>query len=134
MVWLALAAPTSFLASADLLHAAVASPSHFFRKDARAAPANFLAAASALQVDPAWALLSAFGAAVAPVAPELLERFARFEALTLLELRDAFEAADGRFREWVRAPENAGRPISEAPDYLDRIALDSLLERRTWAE
>lgn len=73
-------------------------------------------------------------AAVAPVAPELLERFARFEALTLLELRDAFEAADGRFREWVRAPENAGRPISEAPDYLDRIALDSLLERRTWAE
>ena len=73
-------------------------------------------------------------AAVAPVAPALLERFARFEALTLLELRDAFATADERFQGWVRAPENTGRPISEAPDYLDRIALDSLLERRTWAE
>jgi hypothetical protein len=73
-------------------------------------------------------------AAVAPVAPELLARFERFEALTLLELRDAFAASDQRFQAWVRAPGNAGRPISEAPDYLDRIALDSLLERRTWAE
>jgi len=34
----------------------------------------------------------------------------------------------------VRDPANEGRPISDAPDYLDRIALDSLLERRTWAE
>ena len=73
-------------------------------------------------------------AAVAPVAPELLARFERFESLTLLELRDAFDAADRRFQDWVRAPVNEGRPISEAPDYLDRIALDSLLERRTWAE
>jgi phage terminase small subunit len=73
-------------------------------------------------------------AAVAPVAPALLERFARFEGLTLLELRDAFAGSDARFQAWVRAPENEGRPIAEAPDYLDRIALDSLLERRTWAE
>ena len=73
-------------------------------------------------------------AAVAPVAPDLLARFEQFESLTLLELRDAFTAADERFQQWVKAPENAGRPISEAPDYLDRIALDSLLERRTWAE
>ena len=33
-----------------------------------------------------------------------------------------------------RDPANETRPISEAPDYLDRIALDSLLERRTWSE
>lgn len=71
---------------------------------------------------------------VAPVAPALLEAFSRFERLSLLELREQFEAADGRFRDWVRDPLNEGRPISEAPDYLDRIALDSLLERRTWAE
>ena len=71
---------------------------------------------------------------VAPVGPELLQAFARFEGLTLTELRTAFEGADLRFRAWVRDPANAGRPIAEAPDYLDRIALDSLLERRTWAE
>jgi hypothetical protein len=73
-------------------------------------------------------------AGVAPVAPEILSAFERFEGLTLLELRARFEEADGRFRAWVRDPVNEGRPISEAPDYLDRIALDSLLERRTWAE
>jgi hypothetical protein len=71
---------------------------------------------------------------VAPVAPELLEVFERYESLTLLELRAGFEEADRRFQEWVRDPANEGRPIAEAPDYLDRIALDSLLERRTWAE
>lgn len=71
---------------------------------------------------------------VAPVAPDLLEAFGRFEHLTLTELQEQFSAADARFRDWVRRPENAGRPIAEAPDYLDRIALDSLLERRTWAE
>lgn len=71
---------------------------------------------------------------VAPVAPDLLEAFSRFEGLSLLELREQFDAADARFRDWVRDPVNEGRPISEAPDYLDRIALDSLLERRTWAE
>jgi hypothetical protein len=72
--------------------------------------------------------------AVAPIAPELVEAFSRFEGLTLTQLQEAFDAADGRFRSWVRDPANEGRPISDAPDYLDRIALDSLLERRTWAE
>jgi hypothetical protein len=73
--------------------------------------------------------------AAAPIAqPELLEAFARFEHLTLMELQEAFDACEARFRAWVEAPENAGRPIREAPDYLDRIALDSLLERRTWTE
>jgi hypothetical protein len=72
--------------------------------------------------------------AVAPIAPELVEAFARYEGLTLTELQDAFAGADERFKAWVRDPVNEGRPNSEAPDYLDRIALDSLLERRTWAE
>lgn len=71
----------------------------------------------------------------APVAqPELLDAFARFEHLSLTELQAAFDAAQARFRAWVEAPANAGRPLREAPDYVDRIALDSLLERRTWAE
>lgn len=70
----------------------------------------------------------------APIAPELLGAFAKYENLTLLELRAGFEQADRRFQEWTRDPANAGRPINEAPDYLDRIVLDSLLERRTWAE
>ena len=70
----------------------------------------------------------------APIAPELLGAFAKYENLTLLKLRAGFEQADRRFQEWTRDPANAGRPINEAPDYLDRIVLDSLLERRTWAE
>lgn len=73
-------------------------------------------------------------AGVAPVASDLLERFAQFEHLSLTELQEAFDAADARFKAWVQTPGNETRPISEAPDYLDRIALDSLLERRTWSE
>ncbi|WP_217912839.1 hypothetical protein [Miltoncostaea marina] len=72
--------------------------------------------------------------AVAPVDPALVAAFERFEGLSLLELQAEFAAADERFKAWVRDPVNEGRPIAEAPDYLDRIALDSLLERRTWAE
>ena len=73
--------------------------------------------------------------AATPVAiPELLGLFARFEALTLTELQHAFAACEARFRTWVEAPENAGKHINEAPDYLERIALDSLVERRMWAE
>jgi hypothetical protein len=71
---------------------------------------------------------------VAPVSEDLLSAIARFEHLSITELQEAFDAATERFRAWVEDPANAGRPISEAPDYLDRIALDSLLERRTWAE
>jgi hypothetical protein len=73
--------------------------------------------------------------AAAPVAlPELVERMSRFEDRSLSELQEAFAACEARFRAWVEDPENAGRPISEAPDYLDRIALDSLIERRMWLE
>jgi hypothetical protein len=70
-----------------------------------------------------------------PVAiPELLELYAQFEGMPLTELQEAFVACEARFRAWVEAPENAGKPISAAPDYLERIALDSLLERRMWVE
>lgn len=68
-----------------------------------------------------------------PVAmPELLERIATFEHLSLEELIAALEECEERFRTWVRA--NPERPITDAPDYVDRIALDSLRERRTWWE
>jgi len=71
----------------------------------------------------------------APVAmPELLDLFATFERMTLVELQEAFAACEQRFRDWVQEPANSGRPISESPDYLDRIALDSLIERRMWSE
>jgi hypothetical protein len=70
-----------------------------------------------------------------PVAiPELLGLFAQFEGMSLTELQETFAACEARFRAWVEAPENAGKPISAAPDYLERIALDSLVERRMWAE
>jgi hypothetical protein len=73
--------------------------------------------------------------ATTPVAiPELLGLFAQFEGLPLTGLQEAFAACETRFRHWVEAPENAGKPITESPDYLERIALDSLIERRMWAE
>ncbi|MBI2684645.1 MAG: hypothetical protein HYX33_04555 [Actinobacteria bacterium] len=74
-------------------------------------------------------------AAVAPIADaEIVAAIDRFQHLGIVKLQAAFEACNARFRTWVEAPENAGRPISEAPDYRDRIALDSLLERRMWWE
>lgn len=73
-------------------------------------------------------------AGIAPVAPELIEAFARFEHLPYAELQQRFEEHTARFRTWVEDPGNEGRPISEWPGYLDRIALDALIERRTWME
>jgi hypothetical protein len=71
----------------------------------------------------------------APIADEaLIEAFGRYEALTITELHDAFARATERFKAWVEDPTNAGRPLSDAPDYVDRIAIDSLIERRTWQE
>lgn len=73
-------------------------------------------------------------AEVAPVAPELLEALERFEHLGYAELQEQFEVHTQRFRAWVEEPGNEERPISEWPGYLDRIALDALIERRTWME
>lgn len=64
--------------------------------------------------------------------PELFDRWKVYEGLTISELTVAFDECEARFRAWVLA--NPERPISEAPDYIDRIALDSLRERRMWWE
>lgn len=66
--------------------------------------------------------------------PVLVEAFARYEALTVPQLEAAWQEVNRGFRAWVDAPENEGRPFQEAPQYPDRIAIDSLLERRTWWE
>lgn len=71
---------------------------------------------------------------IAPIAPELVEAFARYEDLPYAELQARFEEHTALFRAWVEDPANADRPISEWPGYLDRIALDALIERRTWME
>jgi len=71
----------------------------------------------------------------APVAlPLLTEVIRRYEGLPLEDLTRRRQECEDGFRKWARDPENAERPISEAPDYLDRIALDSLLERRMFVE
>lgn len=71
---------------------------------------------------------------VAPVAPELTAAFERWEHLSYAELNAQFADHTARFRQWVETPGNETRPISEWPGYLDRIALDALIERRTWME
>ena len=73
--------------------------------------------------------------AQAPIAePELAEALKRYEDLTVPELEDAFARNDADFKAWVQAPGNGERPIREFPGYVDRIAIDSLIERRTWWE
>ncbi len=66
--------------------------------------------------------------------PRLAEALERYEALTVPELEDAFTRNDAEFKAWVQAPGNSERPIGEFPGYVDRIAIDSLIERRTWME
>jgi hypothetical protein len=66
--------------------------------------------------------------------PDLIAAFERYERLTIAELDQAWEAVNRDFRAWVEAPENRGRPFQEAPQYKDRLAIDSLRERRTWWE
>jgi hypothetical protein len=66
--------------------------------------------------------------------PELVAAFSRYEHLTIAELDVAWDEVNVAFRDWVEQPEHAGRPIQQAPQYWDRIAIDSLRERRTWWE
>jgi len=66
--------------------------------------------------------------------PALVGAFARYEQLTIAELDAAWDEVNIAFREWVERPANAGKPIQDAPQYWDRIAIDSLRERRTWWE
>lgn len=80
-------------------------------------------------------LLSERLIAVSPLRnPEMIAAFVRYEVLGIPELDAAWDRVNADFRRWVEAPENAGRPIQEAPQYWDRIAIGSLQERRTWWE
>ncbi len=73
--------------------------------------------------------------AVSPLCnPPMIAAFERYELLGIPELDHAWEEVNVGFRQWVEAPENAGRPIQAAPQYWDRIAIGSLQERRTWWE
>lgn len=80
-------------------------------------------------------LLSERLLAVSPLRnPEMIAAFERYELLGIPELDAAWERVNAAFRRWVEEPENTMRPIREAPQYWDRIAIGSLQERRTWWE
>jgi hypothetical protein len=80
-------------------------------------------------------LLSQRLLAVSPMRdPAMIAAFERYELLGIPELDAAWDAVNAEFRRWVEAPENRGRPIQEAPQYWDRIAIGTLQERRTWWE
>lgn len=80
-------------------------------------------------------LLSERLIAVSPLRnPAMIAAFERYEVLGIPELDTAWDLVNAEFRLWVETPENAGRPIREAPQYWDRIAIGSLQERRTWWE
>lgn len=80
-------------------------------------------------------LLSERLMAVSPMRnPAMIGAFARYELLGIPELDAAWDAVNADFRRWVEAPGNTGRPIQEAPQYWDRIAIGTLQERRTWWE
>jgi hypothetical protein len=66
--------------------------------------------------------------------PAMIAAFERYELLGIPELDAAWDAVNADFRRWVEASENAARPIQEAPQYWDRIAIGTLQERRTWWE
>ena len=73
--------------------------------------------------------------ASAPIAdPALIAALARWEHLTVPQLEEEFRLNEDRFRAWVQDPANAGRPMQEFPEYIDRLAIDALIERRTWME
>ena len=44
------------------------------------------------------------------------------------------DAAQAAFRSWVEDPANSDRPFIECPAYVDRIAAESILERRLFTE
>jgi hypothetical protein len=66
--------------------------------------------------------------------PELVDAFSRYEGLTITELDSAWDEINAAFRTWVEEPDNLGKPIQEAPQYWDRIAIHRRPHRRTWWE
>jgi hypothetical protein len=73
--------------------------------------------------------------ASAPVALEgLAVAIERWETCSLEELHAASDSIRADMRTWAEDPANAQRPISEAPAYLDRMAVEVLIERRYFTE
>ena len=71
----------------------------------------------------------------APIASEqILAAIERLQDLPLTGLQRAADDAQSGFRAWVEDPANAERPFTECPAYVDRIAAESLLERRMFTE
>ena len=73
--------------------------------------------------------------AAAPVALDgLAEAIARWEGRSLDELQRASDRMRADVRSWAEDPANAERPISDSPVYLDRMAVEVLIERRFFTE
>ena len=73
--------------------------------------------------------------ALAPIALEgLAEAIARWEPRSLDELQAASDRIQREVRAWAEDPANAERPISDSPVYLDRMAVEVLIERRYFTE
>jgi hypothetical protein len=73
--------------------------------------------------------------ASAPIALDgLAEAIARWEPCSLDELQEASGRIRDEVRLWADDPANAGRPISDSPVYLDRMAVEVLVERRFFTE
>lgn len=73
--------------------------------------------------------------ASAPVALDgLAQAIARWEGCSLDELHAASDRIRADVRRWAESPANAERPIAESPVYLDRMAVEILIERRYFTE
>lgn len=73
--------------------------------------------------------------ASAPIALEgLAAAIARWEGRSLDELQAASDRIRDEVRGWAEDPSNADRPISDSPVYLDRMAVEVLIERRFFTE
>ena len=82
-----------------------------------------------------WDPVSRKLSAVAPIADErLAAAFEKYEGMTIAELEAECLRVEDAFKAWVQHPDNEGKPIQLAPMYVDRIAVDSLRERRIWWE
>lgn len=71
----------------------------------------------------------------APIANRaFLEAIERMQDRSLSDLQEAADAAQAAFRSWVEDPANSDRAFIECPAYVDRIAAESILERRLFTE
>jgi len=64
----------------------------------------------------------------------LADTIARYEGRPLAELQMTSDRIRNEFRAWIDDPANVQRPITAFPDYLDRMAVEVLIERRYFTE